>query len=112
MLGGTEGRHRPAAVLEFYTATLSQLPVNFISTLDSNISCSLRILPLSRTPGNMDWADDNAICCQNEASKVFRYQERPTSVIRVVPGLAVCTPLSSLRKILTARLEASGVDNE
>ncbi|RBR26986.1 uncharacterized protein FIESC28_00254 [Fusarium coffeatum] len=35
----------------------------------------------------MDWADDNAICCQNEASKVFRYQERPTSVIRVVPGL-------------------------
>ncbi|KAH7174316.1 uncharacterized protein B0J16DRAFT_181133 [Fusarium flagelliforme] len=36
----------------------------------------------------MDWANDNATCCQDEASKVFKYHERPTTVIRVVPGLA------------------------
>ncbi|UZP45169.1 hypothetical protein NXS19_012981 [Fusarium pseudograminearum] len=35
----------------------------------------------------MDWANDNAICCQNEISRVFKYEERPTRVVRVFPGL-------------------------
>lgn len=63
----------------------------------------------------MDWADDNAICCQNEASKVFKYHERPTSVVRVVPGLAVCVFISSLNRrleVLTANTEASDMDDE
>ncbi|TVY74477.1 hypothetical protein Focb16_v004623 [Fusarium oxysporum f. sp. cubense] len=33
----------------------------------------------------MDWANDNAICCEHEISKVFQYQERPSSVIRAFP---------------------------
>ncbi|KAF4456656.1 hypothetical protein F53441_1212 [Fusarium austroafricanum] len=33
----------------------------------------------------MDWANDNAICCEHDFSTVFRYQERPTSVVRISP---------------------------
>jgi hypothetical protein len=47
----------------------------------------------------MDWANENAICCENGISNVFRYEERPTTVVWISSDTAVRVPYWKLLHI-------------
>jgi hypothetical protein len=59
----------------------------------------------------MDWANDNAICCENKQTNVFKYEERSASIVRVFLDGRVSSTLSSWAQIADNMTETPSLDN-
>lgn len=60
----------------------------------------------------MDWANDNAICCENKNTNVFKYEERSASIVRVFPDGKVSSTLSSWAQMADNITETPSLDNK